>query len=50
MDTILKALDELGGTATTVEINDRVAKILDIPEDVLSIEDENSMRTVCTRK
>ena len=32
---VLKALRELGGSATISEIEDRVAKILDLPSDVL---------------
>lgn len=50
MNAILLALKELGGKATTSEINDKVAIILNIPDEALTIEDENSTGTAYSYK
>lgn len=42
----LQALQELGGKATTKEINAKVAQILNLSEEVLAMEDENGVGTV----
>lgn len=50
MEAILKALEEQGGETTTVEINNCVADILEIPQEALDIEDENSTGTAYSYK
>lgn len=44
-EATLKALAEMEGSATTKEINSKVAQILDLSEEVLTMEDENSLGT-----
>ena len=44
-DAILKALEELGGVATTKEINNKVIEILKLPDEIVLYEDDTSTGT-----
>lgn len=50
MEATLVVLGQLGGKATTKEINDKVAEFLQIPGTLLEIEDENSTGTAYSYK
>lgn len=47
MNPLLQALDDLGGSGSIDEINERVGEILDVPDDVLNIphDPESTSRT-----
>lgn len=45
MDAIIKILQDNGGGMKTADINDAVANYLDIPEDLLLLEDANCTGT-----
>lgn len=45
MDAIIKILQDNGGVMKTADINDAVANYLDIPEDLLLLEDANCTGT-----
>lgn len=45
MDAIVKILQDNGGVMKTADINDAVANYLDIPEDLLLLEDANCTGT-----
>lgn len=42
---ILDALKEMGGTATTEQINTKVIEILELPEEIVKLEDESGLGT-----
>ena len=42
---VLLALKNLGGEASVPEINQQVIEILDLPEDVVMLEDESGLGT-----
>lgn len=42
---IVDALNELGGTATVPTINERIIELLQLPEEIVLMEDENDMST-----
>jgi restriction system protein len=45
-DATIQAIKELGGTATTQQINSKVAEILDLSEEILTLEDESGIGTM----
>ena len=45
-EVTIQAIKELGGTATTKQINSKVAEILHLSEEVLTIEDEIGVGTM----
>ncbi|MFC1903733.1 winged helix-turn-helix domain-containing protein, partial [Chloroflexota bacterium] len=44
-EAVLQALEELGGEASTSEINEKVIEIMHLPEEIVSIEHPDG---VCT--
>ena len=42
---ILDALKEMGGTATTEQINNMVIEILKLPEEIVKLEDDSGLGT-----
>ena len=44
-EAVIDALKEIGGTATTAQINDKVIEILDLPEEIVNLEDESGLGT-----
>lgn len=44
-DAIASAMDALGGTATTEQINQKVIEILDLPDEIVQLEDESGLGT-----
>ena len=44
-EAILNALEVLGGTATTEQINQKVIEILELPEEIVKLEDESGLGT-----
>ena len=42
---VLDSLKELGGEATTVQINQRVIEILALPDEIIQMEDESGVGT-----
>lgn len=44
-EATLQVLKEMSGKGTTKEINSKVAQILDLSEEVLTMEDENGLGT-----
>jgi restriction endonuclease Mrr len=50
MDAVIKALDSLGGSAKTSEIDAKVAETMNLSEELLALEDDNSTGTVYSYK
>ena len=44
-NAIIKAIEELGGTATTEQINVKVIEILELPDEIVQLEDESGLGT-----
>lgn len=44
-EAILFAIRELGGTATTNQINEKVIEILELPEKIVEMEDKRGLGT-----
>ena len=44
-EAIVLALQELDGVANTKQINDKIIEILDLPEEIVTMEDENDLST-----
>ncbi len=44
-EAVLNALKELGGTATTEQINQKVIELLELPEEIVLLEDESGCGT-----
>ncbi|MBQ3611360.1 MAG: winged helix-turn-helix domain-containing protein [Firmicutes bacterium] len=42
---VLDSLKELGGEATTVQINQKVIEILALPDEIIQMEDESGVGT-----
>ena len=42
---VLDALKELGGEATTEQINQKVIEILELPDEIVQMEDESGIGT-----
>lgn len=44
-EAVLSAIKELGGTATTEQINEKVIDILELPTEIVELEDESGLGT-----
>lgn len=44
-EAVVDAIKELGGTATTEQINQKVIEILDLSEEIIHLEDESGLGT-----
>lgn len=44
-DAVLEYLKMLNGTATTEQINQKVIEILELPEEIVQLEDESGLGT-----
>lgn len=44
-EAVLNALKELGGEAPTEQINQKVIEILNLPDDIVQMEDESGLGT-----
>lgn len=42
---IVEALAQLGGEASTTQINDKVVEILQLPQEIVELEDESGLGT-----
>ncbi|KAI4449115.1 hypothetical protein C823_003644 [Eubacterium plexicaudatum ASF492] len=44
-EAVIKSLELLGGTATTKQINQKVIEVLELPDEVVQLEDESGLGT-----
>lgn len=44
-NAIVEALKQFGGEATTSQINDKVIEILQLPQEIVELEDESGLGT-----
>lgn len=44
-DAVLESLKAMNGTATTEQINQKVIEILELPEEIVQLEDESGLGT-----
>lgn len=44
-DAVLQSIEILGGTATTEQINKKVIEVLNLPDEVVQLEDESGLGT-----
>ena len=44
-EAVINSIEALGGTATTEQINQKVIEILDLPEEIVTLEDESGLGT-----
>ena len=44
-EAVLESLKVLNGTATTEQINQKITKILELPEEIVQLEDESGLGT-----
>ena len=44
-ESILEAMEVLGGIATTEQINQKVIEILELPDEIVKLEDESGLGT-----
>lgn len=44
-EAVNKSLELLGGTATTKQINQKVIEVLELPDEVVQLEDESGLGT-----
>ncbi len=44
-DGVVSAIKEFGGTATTEQINEKVIEILELPTEIVEMEDERGLGT-----
>lgn len=44
-EAVIKSIKELGGIATTEQINQKVIEILDLPDEIVQMEDESGLGT-----
>lgn len=44
-EAVLTSLEKLGGTATTEQINKMVIEVLQLPDEVVQLEDESGLGT-----
>lgn len=44
-ESVLESLKVLNGTATTEQINQKITEILELPEEIVQLEDESGLGT-----
>lgn len=44
-EAVMKSLEALNGTATTKQINEKVIEIMELPDEIVQLEDESGLGT-----